>query len=237
MKKYLSFCLLVFCACANAADLPDLGNQAAWGEKEKKEFLDYLKTNKQIPAGGQVKYVSPEKSAGGSPSKAGYLTLNVVTDTMLLDEGGGKTKTETANIGPKLILGGHMFSWVRYYTGFKYTAIGQNRLNGGRARLSHSEIPLGIELALIPLGTPQTRYILLRGGVSAHYISGASKSDFASPILGWRAAWNLGAGYEWQIPDSRWRINILTEAYRAFSSKGPPRFSGLGLTSGLAYTF
>jgi len=235
----ITISLALFCASfARAETLPNLKDQAAWGDKEKKEFLGFLKSNQPIPA-GQVKQIAAGNGGGGrqSPSKARYASIGLVTDTMILDLGGGRTKTETMTIGPKLLVGGHIFSWVRYYTGLKYNHIGQDKLDGSRAHLSHVEIPLGLELALIPLGTPHTRYFLLRGGFSEHYFYGsAKKAEFKEPLLGWRPAWNLGLGYEWQFDNSNWRFHALAEGYRSFSGSGA-QFDGLGVTTGFVYTF
>ena len=238
MKTALSliFLLLLNAPCLRAESLPNMRNQAAWGDKEKKEFLGFLKSNQPIPA-GQVKQIAAGDSGRRAPSKARYASLALVTDTMILDTGGGRTATETTTLGPKLLAGGHIFSWVRYYAGVKYNRVGQERLNGTKAQLSHIEVPLGLELALIPLGTPQTRYFLLRGGVSEHYFYGsAKKSDFRAPLQGWRPAWNLGLGYEWQFDNSNWRFHSLAEGYRSFSGHGA-HFYGLGLTAGFVYTF
>ncbi|MDD5209484.1 MAG: hypothetical protein PHV36_08860 [Elusimicrobiales bacterium] len=219
-----------------AESLPNLHNQAAWSEKDKKDFLGFLKSNQAVPA-GQVKQIAAGDDARRAPSKARYASLALVSDTMILDLGGGRTKTETTTFGPKLLAGGHIFSWVRYYAGLKYNRVGQEKLDGTRAHLSHIEVPLGLELALIPLGTPHTRYFLLRGGVSEHYFYGsAKKSDFKNPLLGWRPAWNLGLGYEWQFDNSNWRFHSLAEGYRTFSASST-RFYGLGLTAGFVYTF
>ena len=233
----LTVCLLLLSATLPRAEsLPNLKTQAAWGDKEKKEFLGFLKSSQPMPT-GQVKYTSPEKEQA-RPSKARYASLTLVTDTMILDTGGGRTTTETTTLGPKLLVGGHIFSWVRYYTGVKYNRISQDKLDGTRAHLSHIEVPLGLELALIPLGTPHTRYFLLRGGVSEHFFSGpARKSDFKAPLLGWRPAWNLGLGYEWQFANSNWRFHTLAEGYRSFAGGGRTQFYGIGLTTGFVYTF
>lgn len=239
MRKYLlSLLLLLFIAgAAGAASLPDLGGQASWGEKEKKEFLGFIKSSQPMPA-GQVKRVA--ESGGFSrraPSKPVYASLGLAADSLVLDLGGGRSKTETTTVGPKLLVGGHLFSWVRYYSGIKYNRVGQKKLDGTRAHLSHIEIPLSVELALIPLGTPQTRYVLLRGGVSEHLFSGpAQKSDFGAPLLGWHPAWNLGLGYEWQFSNSNWRFHSVAEYYKTFSGGGV-QFRGGGLTAGFAYTF
>lgn len=239
MKIFSVYLLIILacCALARAASLPDLKSQSAWTEKEKQEFLGFLKSSQQLPVIGQVKYVSPQKGGRSGFSKARYASLALETDTMILDAGGGRSKTGTTTIGPKLLVGAHLFSWVRYYTGLKYNRIGQDKLDGTRAQLSHLEIPLGVELALIPLGTPQTRYVLLRGGVSEHYFNGpATKADFKTPLLGWRPAWNLGLGYEWQFDNSNWRFHSLAEGYRSFAVGGT-QFYGLGLTGGFVYTF
>ncbi len=237
MKTAILTALLVLLGATlpRAGSLPDLHHQAAWGDKEKKEFLGFLKSNQPMPS-GQVKYTSPE-SPQRSPSKARYASLGMAADTMMIDAGGGKTRTESTTIGPKLLVGGHLFSWVRYYSGVKYNHIGQDKLDGTRAHLTHIAIPAGLELALIPLGTPQTRYVLLRGGVSEHFFSGpAKKSDFKAPLLGWHSAWNLGLGYEWQFANSPWRFHTLAEGYRSFAGGGVA-FYGLGLTAGFVYTF
>lgn len=237
-KILFTFSLLAGLPLAGlCAGLPDLKNQAAWGEKEKQEFLGFIKSGQPAPVNGQVRSVSvPGGSGSGAPRKARYASLALETDTMIIDTGGGRSKTETTTLGPKLLIGGHLFSWVRYYAGLKYNKVGQDRLDGSRAHLSHVEVPAGIELALIPLGTPQTRYVLLRGGVSAHSFSGsASSSDFKAPLLGWHPAWNLGLGYEWQFDSSNWRLHSLAEGYRSIG--GGTRFYGAGLTAGFVYTF
>jgi len=239
IKKFIlhSACALACCAQARAASLPDLKNQAAWGGKEKQEFLGYLKSNQQPAPGGQVKYVSPVNGAR-VPRKARYASLGLVSDTMILDTGGGRSRTETTTLGPKFLVGGHLFSWVRYYAGVKYNRIGVERTDGARAHLSHLEFPAGLELALIPLGTPHTRYVLLRGGVSEHYFYGsADKADLKAQLPGWRPAWNLGVGYEWQFNSSNWRFHSLAEGYRSFAGSGRTQFYGAGLTAGFVYTF
>lgn len=234
-KALFTFILALLPAAAPAAGLPDLRGQAAWGEKEKKEFLEFIKSGAPAPSEGQVKKVAAANGAGRA-RKARYASLALVTDTIILDTGGGRSRTETTTLGPKLLVGGHLFSWVRYYAGVKYNRIGQDKLDGSRARLSHIEVPAGIELALIPLGTPHTRYVLLRGGVSSHTFSGpAEKSDFKAPLKGWHPAWNLGLGYEWQFDNSNWRFHALAEGSRSIG--GGTRFYGTGLTAGFVYTF
>ena len=221
---------------ARAQTLPDLHNQAAWKEKDKQDFLKFLKSDQQAPVTGQVKNVAAENSGSGVARRARYLTLDMFSDSLMVTGSNGATRTSPLTFGPQLTAGGHLFSWIRYYAGFKYNHVSQDMLNGKRARLEHYEIPVGIELALIPLGTPQTRYVLMRAGISEHRFTGRAKnSDFDTSVLGWRSAWNVAVGYEWQIPETRWRAHLLADGYRSFGNS--PKFFGAGLSGGFAYTF
>lgn len=233
MKPYsavlFTLLLLLPLAPARAQKLPDLRDQGSWGDKEKQEFLKYLKSNQQLPVTGDVKNVPVGKGGRAVSRRARYLALNLLSDKM---NAGGPA------YGAELIAGGHLFSWIRYYGGVGYTGIKREKLDGDTAKLAHYEIPAGIEFALIPLGTPQTRYVLLRFGVSEHYFAGSAKSsDFGTSLKGWHPAWNAALGYEWQIPDTRWRFNIAADAYKAFGGGDNPYFYGTGLKTGLAYTF
>ena len=228
----------VWPADLRAQNLPDLKSQAGWKEKDKQDFLKFLKSDKQAPVTGQVKSVPGGGDRNWTPRKARYLTLALAGESILTVDNAGKRATAPLAFGPELLAGGHLFSWIRYYGGLKYNRTTQDRLAGGHARLEHYEIPAGIELALIPLGTPQTRYVLLRAGVSAHYFTGPVKKTALNPsLLGWHEAWNVALGYEWQFADSRWRANILAEGCRSFVHKNSPEFYQAGLTAGLAYTF
>jgi len=238
MKIIVLITLLACCpAHAGAARLPDLRSQASWSEKEKKEFLNFLNTNQPVPA-GQVRAVANGAGGRAAQRKARYASLGLASDTLIIDAGGGRSDTETTTLGGKLLVGGHLFSWVRYYAGVKYNRVGQDKLDGSRAHLSHVEVPAGLELALIPLGTPHTRYMLLRAGVSSHHFSGpASAADFRAPLKGWHPAWNLALGYEWQFDNSSWRFHSLAEGYRSFYRSGKTQFYGIGLTAGFVRTF
>ena len=217
---------------------PDLSRQDRWEEADKKAFLKYLKSNQPLPAQGQVREVSAGAGTERPPRKAAYLTLNAVSDTIFTtatDE--DKVRAQSTNFGPRLILGGHLFSWVRYYVGIQYNRLTQTKFDGAPARLVHYQTPAGVELALIPLGTPQTRYVLLRGGMTAHWIGGqADKSDFKTPLLGFHESWNLGLGYEWQISDSRWRLHAVAEGYKFVSKINGSRLYGVCVSAGIVYT-
>lgn len=229
--------LLLPCAAA-AQKLPDLGGQAGWTDKEKQEFLKYIRSDQAPVPQGQVKAQSSAARASASARvrKARYAALGLSAESLSVDDSAARISDDTSGLGPRLLVGGHLFSWVRYYSGLRYGRYSQVRLDGGSARLSHLEIPAGIELALIPLGTPHTRYVLIRGGVSLHNFYGAPKAEFADPLLGWRKAWNLGLGYEWQFPDSNWRANVTAEGYRSFSGRSP-QFHGLGAGVSIVRTF
>ncbi|KAF0125517.1 MAG: hypothetical protein FD189_493 [Elusimicrobia bacterium] len=236
MKSSLLLALLLLSAPVAAQRLPDLGGQAAWTEKEKQEFLKYIKSDRTAVPSGQVKAQPASRSGSARAHRARYIALGFSAEELSIDNSAARVSAVSAGLGPRLLAGGHLFSWARYYGGLRYGRLGQERLDGTIARLSHTEIPAGIELALIPLGTPHTRYILIRGGVSAHNFAGARKAEFAEPLIGWRMAWNLGLGYEWQFPNSSWRANIAAEGYKSFSGRSP-QFYGMGAGAGVAYTF
>ena len=226
-------------APAAAQALPDLKNQAAWKEKDKQDFLKFLKSGQPAPANGQqVKAVGASPDKNWSPRKAKYLTLDLGSESLVTVDGAGKSHTSPPSFSTGLLFGGHVFSWVRYYGGLKFSRPKYDKINGSASRHTHYEIPLGVELALIPLGTPHTRYVLLRGGVSAHYFkTGAPKTAFDPALGGWHEAWNLGLGYEWQFPETSWRAHVLAEACRSFEKDNSPEFYRAGVTAGVAYTF
>ena len=240
MKLAAALLLLLAAAPLAAQTLPDLRNQAAWKEKDKQDFLKYLKAGQSAPANGQVKSV-PGQENGSSKipytvHKARYLALPLAMESIITVDHTGRQVTGDPAFTAGLLAGGHLFSWIRYYGGVRFGRMTQDKLDGRASGLKHYEVPLGIELALIPLGTPHTRYVLLRGGVSAHYFGGdAPKSAFAAPLEGWHDAWNFGVGYEWQIEDSNLRVNVLAETCKSFDRD--PQFYKAGLTAGLAYTF
>jgi hypothetical protein len=236
VKSSLLLAFLLLPAPASAQRLPDLGGQAGWTEKEKQEFLKYIKSDRTAVPSGQVKAQPASRSGSARVHRARYLALGFSAEELSIDNSAARVSSVSSGLGPRLLAGGHLFSWVRYYGGLRYGRLGQERLDGTTAILSHMEIPVGLELALIPLGTPHTRYILIRGGVSAHDFAGARKAEFTEPLIGWRLAWNLGLGYEWQFPNSNWRANIAAEGYKSFSGRSP-QYYGMGASAGVTYTF
>jgi len=126
---------------------------------------------------------------------------------------------------------------MRINAGLQYSGIEQTKKDGKKVRLNHFQFPIGIELALIPLGTPHTRYVILRAGVSAHYVdANQDDKDFDNSLLGLRGSWNLGLGYEWQFSNSHWRFHVLAEGQKSISKEKGSEFVGAGLSFGFAYT-
>lgn len=216
----------------------DLKKQDAWTDRDKKEFIKFLKAGPALPAEGEVKAVAAPAGGAVKARKARYITLGGFSDTVLTVAADEKVNTEATSAGPKLLVGGHIFSWVRYYAGAGYTRVKQAKLDGTRASLNHFRVPVGVELALIPLGTPHTRYVLLRGGLSAHrFSSGADKSEFGTSLLGWHGSYDIALGYEWQFADTNFRVHALAEGYRSILRSGTAKFYGVGLAGGVVYTF
>jgi len=225
-------------APAFAQDPPAMNRQDAWTDSDKKAFLRYLNSNAPAASGQVKEFAAPASSGRSYARKARYLTLEVLSDTLVSVDPAGKGTSLPAALGGRLIAGGHLFTWIRYYAGAQYSRLKQERLDGTTAHLTHVMVPLGLEFALIPLGTPQTRYVLLRAGVAVSNVSGSgSKADFAAPLLGSTLAWNLGLGYEWQVPDSRWRLHLLAEGYKSVGKKEGVGYYGAGVTAGVARTF
>ena len=229
-----------------AAELPNLKNQGAWTSGDKKSFIYYLESGKQAPVSGNVKteesQVSIEPQSEDKLNfdfgKAKYVNFSLLTNSMYTVGSDNVRHAVSNNLGAKILVGGHIFSWVRTYFGLQYSGMDQKMKNGQKARLNHYEFPAGFELALIPLGTPHTRYVLLRGGVAVHYIQGNRRdADFDTTLLGVRGTWNGGLGYEWQIAETSLRVNLLIEGFKSMSRENGSKFIGAGLTTGVAYTF
>ncbi|MBI2519887.1 MAG: hypothetical protein HYV97_05710 [Bdellovibrio sp.] len=238
---YCTFCVFGS-AVSLATDLPNLKNQRAWSSGDKKTFIEYLESGKQAPISGNVQNTQPvepqsEDEANFDFAKAKYINFSLLTNSMYTVGHDNVRHSVSNNLGAKILFGTHIFSWVRSYFGMQYSGMDQKMKNGQKARLNHYEFPVGFELALIPLGTPHTRYVLLRGGVAGHYIEGnRHDSDFDTTLLGFRGTWNAGLGYEWQIAETSWRFNLLLEGFKSMSRENGSKFIGAGLTVGMAYT-
>lgn len=238
MPGVRSAILLIAALAAPLSAGPDLTKQGSWSDGDKKAFLKYLKSGEAAPVMGQVKDVTVAAGEEAPIRKARYMTLEMASDSIFTATAAGAVNNETSSIGPRLLVGGHIFTWMRYYTGLQYNSMSQERLDGSRSLVGHYQVPFGVEFALIPLGTPHTRYVLLRAGVTAHdFRASDDKVNFTTPLNGWAGSWNLGLGYEWQIHDSRWRLHALAEGYKSFLLENSARFYGVGATLGVAYTF
>ena len=233
--------LLVSLLSAPALAQPDLSRQNAWTEKEKKAFIEFLRSGSGAAMpGGSVKSVAlPPDEGVTTVRKAAYLTAGFAGEALFTVAGNGSVLREGSGLGPRVLYGSHLFSWVRWYAGAQGNRFLQSKHDGTRESVTHLQFPVGIELALVPLGTPQTRYLVLRGGVAGHFFEASSpREEFRTPLLGPQGSWNVGLGYEWQVPESNWRLHAAADGYHSLIRRSSSaRFFGVGLSGGLTYTF
>ncbi len=236
-------CGLLACAVSlslwapcRAKAMPSLGDQRAWTQQDKVTFLHYLNSNKPMIS-GQVREVSLSENSLAAPHAAWSLELGPASTTLFPISGNGGGSPARGGFGARALYERHLTPWLRAYAGLEAESLSQARMNGSSADLMRWTVPAGIELALVPLATPQTRYVLLRVGLAASQVSGAPASDFSSPIVGTSAAWDVGLGYEWQIPDSNWRINAALDGLRSMGDRDGVGYYGLGAAAALVRTF
>ncbi len=216
--------------------MPSLGDQRAWTQQDKVTFLHYLNSNKPMIS-GQVREVSLSENSLAAPHAAWSLELGPASTTLFPISGNGGGAPARGGFGARALYERHLTPWLRAYAGLEAESLSQARMNGSSADLMRWTVPAGIELALVPLATPQTRYVLLRVGLAASQVSGAPASDFSSPIVGTSTAWDVGLGYEWQIPDSNWRINAALDGLRSMGDRDGVGYYGLGAAAALVRTF
>lgn len=233
-RSVVVFFLCFFAGAARAQTLPDMNDQRAWTESDKQTFLKYLQSSQKMPA-GQVKEIEDGEAEPLRPAR--YVTLDLLADTLYPVGRGGHIETDPAAWGFRALAGTHLFTWVRAFTGLQYDPMSQRKLGGGTAELQHFEVPAELEFALIPLGQDQTRNVLIRAGAALHEITGAPSYDFSAPVTGFRPTWNLGLGFEYQVPDTPWRVHALAEGYRSMYGEYGTDFYGLDISAGAAYTF
>lgn len=233
----LCACLAWIASAAQAQTLPPLSQQQSWTEQDKKEFLNYLNSSQPLPT-GQVKGVAAlTNRQGGSYHMARALEFGP-SEVTLFPFSGSHYGGTVSGLGGRLIYEQHFVPWLRGYAGLEVDPLRQTRLGGVSEDLTRWAIPAGLEFALVPLSTPQTRYVLLRLGVVASDVYGSgSAADFATPLMGASAAWNLGLGYEWQFADSNWRLNAAVDGLRSMGSRNGTGYYGLGTTLTLVRTF
>ena len=185
---FFSLLLLGPLAPAGAQTLPDMKDQASWGEKDKQEFLKFLKSNQQMPVTGQVKDVPAGKGGRALSRRARYLTLNAFSDKM---------NTGKPSFGPEILAGGHLFSWIRYYGGLKYTGIKRNKLSGA-PRIFHSRSRSGSNSRLYRWAPPDA-LCAAEVRVSEHYCR-PLKSGSRPPL---KAGIRLERGAGLRMADTR----------------------------------
>lgn len=230
--------IVVSLSTVTAQAAPSLSDQKAWTETDKKEFLDYLRTGQGAPITGQVREIAPsetEPSRRSYSRKPYYATLEGITGMTTARSGSGASSDRFLTVGPRLLVGGHLFSWVRYFAGIEYSRLSETLQDSTTLKTGHFQLPLGVELALIPLGFPHTQYFILRAGLATHYFSG-TPSVSATALRGVYESWNLGLGYEWQIKESGFRVHALADAQWAFRFR-ETSFYSMGVTAGVAYMF
>jgi hypothetical protein len=216
-----------------------LGAQQSWTEADKAEFLRYLNSNAPLPNGQVAKTAATASDdAGWSSHAARSLALGPASVVIHPYPGGRYSGAVDGGPGARAVFEQHLEPWLRLYAGLEAETLDQKERNGQTASLTRLAAPMGVEFALVPLSTPQTRYVLLRLGLAPANVSGATNGgDFATPILGASAAWDLGLGYERQIADSRWRINAALDGLHSISNRSDVSYYGLGGALAAVYTF
>ena len=229
--------LLAGASPARAQASPPLTQQPAWTEQDKAEFLRYLNST-AMPTGSVSKTAaSPATEAEWSDRAARSVELGP-TSLLLFPYSGNHYSGAADGGGGRLLLEQHFRPWLRAYAGLEVDQLKQKELGGQTADLTRWAAPVGLEFALVPLATPQTRYVLMRLGVAPSEVVGpGGRSSYAAPVLGGSAAWDLGLGYEWQISDSRWRVNAALDGLRSIANRGGVSYYGLGAHVAAVYTF
>jgi len=229
----------LLCASARAQTVPPLADQKSWTDADKAEFLKYLNSDAPMPTGSVSKSAAPASSDANFTSHAARsIELGPATTSIFPYSGGHYSGTVDGGPGARLVVEQHFEPWLRFYAGLEGEPLYQKERNGQTASLTRWAAPAGLEFALVPLSTPQTRYVLMRLGVAPAAVSAATnRSDFSAPILGMSLAWDLGLGYEWQIPDSRWRLNAALDGLHSISNRDDVSYYGLGAALAVVYTF
>ena len=216
---------------------PPLDQQKAWTQADKQQFLRYLDSDAPMPS-GQVKEVSAPAGQKWVSREARALEVGPEMLMLFPSFGGHYSGTALAMPGVRVMYERHFVPWLRGYAGLEYDSMRQQARDRAWESLDRYAVPVGLEFALVPLSTPQTRYVIMRLGASISNISGsATRADFAAPLLGTSAAWDLGLGYEWQISDSNWRVNGTFDGLRSISNRSGVGYYGFGANLGIVYTF
>jgi hypothetical protein len=219
-----------------AQQVPPLGDQKDWTDQDKREFLDYLRSNQPMPK-GEARDIALPRGTVAAERPAWALELAPATVTIYPYDKNGYGSTAGGLLGARALYERHFFTWVRGYAGFEGVPMDEKESSGATADLVRWAIPVGLEFALVPLGTSQTRYVILRAGVEAADMTGAPAGSFLTPLTGPSAAWDVALGWERQIPDTHWRMNIALDGLHSITSPGGVGYVGFGATAALAYTF
>ena len=126
-KRLLIFVLTTILGLQFAYAIPNLKKQGSWDKREKKAFLNFLDSGKNIPIKGQVKSVQENLPASYSSSKASYLNFNIIGESLFTRGRDGVRRTTSSDLGGRFLYGNHLFSWVRSHTGLQYSLVTQTK--------------------------------------------------------------------------------------------------------------
>ncbi len=216
--------------------VPNLKNQKKWSASEKNNFFKFLKKegglddapNKSVTLESELSQ-SLVGDHYGTYLGAGYRFHSIFFHDL------EKTDWGSFLHGPELTLGRPLLSWFRLALSASYV-VNQNSARSPIPRLSRRLHGIGAalfaEAALIPLGSPFTRYLLLRAGMSVEQLWSRDNA-----VTRFRASPLASAGYEWQLGENFFRFNALIQASYPILGPQTERYLEVGPQLGLAYVF
>lgn len=231
---------------------PQLAGQQNWSKKDKDQFIQSIKGSGSIFDRNKKVAISPR------PEERAKIGNHDSKYIMMHYDGGRSLSLSTQNFGvnhyrhgPAIYFGNHLFSWIRYALGTEYHQVRMKMLPYDYYYLSEITIPLWFEFALIPLGSPHTRYLILRSGLQGNYLWGKTeeitqlnlnnpeiKTSTESPdVLGLSTYWITGLGYEWQLGENFWRVHVLANVQVPLTQRHLRKFINLNTSIGTSYVF
>jgi len=225
---------------------PNLKRQQKWTKKEKDNFINGIQRNRGATYQDKditlFEKTDQNKLFGNHAGKYLSLSYHLGRYTSLAGDNFGYNSYTN---GPLLLWGDHLFSWVRFALGAQYSKIRIKLKEYDYASFDKVSVPTFIELALIPLGSPHTRYLIFRGGVIGDYVWGSKAAKEAMNfnnesnlnILGLTGSWYSLAGYEWQLGENFWRIHVAMDLQVPFKVKPDERYINIGMNVGVSYVY